>query len=286
MSSSRNWNQKLKTRSTGCLPQMRITMKERQITKKVLNLSGTIKQPTERSVVREVPLTISVNVNELITLLTTGDANRELAIGFLLSEGFISKKEDLKSIRMDDEGGVAEVQLSVDTDFTEKLWGKRAVTSGCGKGATFYHVLDSLQARHVTSDVKVSPVQVYALMKELNRLSDLYKETGGVHNSALADGDQVVLFRDDIGRHNAVDKIRGACFFEDISIEDKLLITTGRMSSEIVVKVAKMGVPILVSRSAPTSLALDLADRIGLTLIGYVRGEKMTVYTGKERIEY
>jgi FdhD protein len=250
----------------------------------VISIKGESASPEPRSIVREVPLTVSVNGNELITLLTTGDANRELAIGFLLSEGFLTSRDDLKSMRVDDEVGVVEVELAGNLDLTEKLWGKRTVTSGCGKGATFYHVLDSLQAKQVTSDVSVTPARVYALMKELNKLSDLYRETGGVHNSALSDGEKILVFRDDIGRHNAVDKIRGACFLEDIPLEDKLLITTGRMSSEIVVKVAKMGVPILISRSAPTSLALELADRIGLTLIGYVRGEKMTVYTGEQRV--
>jgi FdhD protein len=252
----------------------------------VISVQGESASEEVRSVVREVPLTVSVNGRELITLLTTGDANRELAIGFLLSEGFLSIKEDLKSIRVDDEAGIADLELTGDLDLIEKLWGKRAITSGCGKGATFYHVLDSIQARPVTSEMTVTPAQVYALMRELNRLSLLYKETGGVHNSALADGERILLFKDDIGRHNAVDKLRGTCFLQDIPLGNKVLITTGRMSSEIVVKVAKMGVPILVSRSAPTSLALDLADRSGLTLIGYVRGEKMIVYTGKQRIAY
>jgi len=252
----------------------------------VISVKGEIASPETRSIVREVPLTVTVNGKELITLLTTGDANRELAVGFLLSEGFLNNKDDLKSIRVDDEAGSVEIELAGDLDLTEKLWGKRTVTSGCGKGATFYRVLDSIQAKKVSSDLTVMPEQVYALMRELNRLSDLYRETGGVHNSALADTERILIFRDDIGRHNAVDKIGGACFLEGIPLEDKLLITTGRMSSEIVVKVAKMGVPILISRSAPTSLALDLADRIGLTLIGYVRVEKMTVYTGKERIAY
>jgi len=250
----------------------------------VIQIKGSDAQAEERAIVREVPLTVFLNGKELITLLTTGDANRELAVGFLLSEGFLSSKEDLKSIRVDDEAGTVEIELAGDLDLTEKLWGKRAVTSGCGKGATFYHVLDSIQAKKVSSDLTVMPEQVYALMKELNRLSDLYRETGGVHNSALADTQNIMVFRDDIGRHNAVDKIRGACFLENIPLQDKLLITTGRMSSEIVVKVAKMGVPILVSRSAPTSLALELADRIGLTLLGYVRGRKMTVYTGGQRV--
>lgn len=259
---------------------------EKQKTCDVIQVTGSSSSSKSRTVVREVPLTISVNGNELITLLTTGDANRELATGFLLSEGFLTRKEDLKSIRVDDEQGLVEVNLAGDIDLTEKLWGKRAVTSGCGKGATFYHILDSLQTRQVTSDVRIVPTQVYALMKELNRLSELYRDTGGVHNSALADVERILVFRDDIGRHNAVDKIHGTCFLDNISTKNKLLITTGRLSSEIVVKVARMGVPVLVSRSAPTSLALDLADRVGLTLIGYVRGEKMTVYTGKERIEY
>ncbi len=254
-------------------------------TRDVIQIKGADAQNEERSIVQEVPLTVFLNGKELITLLTTGDANRELAIGFLLSEGFLNNREDLKSIRVDDEAGTVEIELSGDLDLTEKLWGKRAVTSGCGKGATFYHVLDSLQAKPVTSDITITPARVYALMKELNSLSDLYRETRGVHNSALADSEKILVFRDDIGRHNAVDKIRGACFLEDIPVGDKFLVTTGRMSSEIVVKVAKMEVPILISRSAPTSLALDLAERIGLTLIGYVRGEKMTVYTGKQRVQ-
>ena len=251
----------------------------------VIQIKGADAKNEERSIVQEVPLTVFLNGKELITLLTTGDANRELAVGFLLSEGFLQKKEDLKSIRVDDEAGTVEIELSGDLDLTEKLWGKRAVTSGCGKGATFYHVLDSLHAKPVSSELTVAPARVYELMKELNRLSDLYRETRGVHNSALADEGEILVFRDDIGRHNAVDKIRGACFLEEIPLGDKFLVTTGRMSSEIVVKVAKMGVPILISRSAPTSLALDLAERIGLTLIGYVRGEKMTVYTGKQRVQ-
>jgi len=259
---------------------------DKAVLREVLSIQGVNAKALERPVVREVPLTVSLNGKELITLLTTGDANRELVIGFLLSEGFLSNKENLKGIRVDDEAGIADVELTGELDLTEKLWGKRAITSGCGKGATFYHVLDSIQARPVTSELTITPAQVYALMSELNRLSELYKETGGVHNSALADRERILVFRDDIGRHNAVDKLRGTCFLMDIPLGDKVLITTGRMSSEIVVKVAKMGVPILVSRSAPTSLALDLADRSGLTLIGYVRGEKMTVYTGKQRITY
>jgi len=236
------------------------------------------------SVVRETPLTIYLNGEELITLVTTGDANRELALGFLLSEGFLKSQEDLKSIREDSDGGSVEIEVTGDLSMVHQLWEKRTVTSGCGKGTTFYSVLDSLHSNPVVSDLTVTPQQIYSLMKELNRQSELYRDTRGVHNSALATGDEILIFRDDIGRHNAVDKIRGAAFLEDVALDDKMLITTGRLSSEIVIKVAKMGVPILISRSAPTSLALDLAGRVNLTLVGYVRGERLNIYTGSERV--
>lgn len=260
-------------------------MGKRSDIRKVLNIRDGETGEEEKSVVLEVPLTIFVNGQELITLLTTGDANRELAIGFLLSEGFLRDRENVQSIREDRSAGTVDVSLSGDLNTIGKLWGKRTVTSGCGKGATFYHVLDSLEAKKVASDISVTPSEIFDLMRELNRMSELYRKTGGVHNSALANREKILIFRDDIGRHNAVDKIHGACFLENIPLGDKLLITTGRLSSEIVVKVAKMGVPVLVSRSAPTSLALDLAERVGLTVVGYVRGGGMTVYTGKERIE-
>lgn len=234
--------------------------------------------------VREVPLTLYVNGEELLTLVTTGDANRELAVGFLLSEGFLKDPAELASIREDAKKGVVEVTLAGDTGVARRLWQKRTVTSGCGKGSTFYLVMDSLQTRPVESSLTVSAGQVLALMKKLHEQSALYRETGGVHNSALASAEKILLFRDDIGRHNAVDKIRGATFLGGIDPADKLLVTTGRLTSEIVIKAAKMGVPILASRSAPTTLAVELAERVDLTLVGYVRAGKMKVYAGPQRI--
>lgn len=260
-------------------------MEKQQETRPAVILKGVDATEKDIQIVREFPLTVYLNTQELITLVTTGDANRELALGFLLSEGFLTDKEDLVSIDIDDEAGTADVKVSGDLSLVEDLWKKRTVTSGCGKGATFYSLLDSLQSKSLDSDLKLAPKQIYSLMAELNKMSELYKFTRGVHNSALADSDRIIIFRDDIGRHNAVDKIRGAAFLEDIVLHDKVLITTGRLTSEIVIKVTKMGVPIVVSRSAPTTLALDLAERVNLTLVGYVRGERMTVYTGKDKIK-
>jgi FdhD protein len=245
---------------------------KRQEKHNVIAVKGDTAAEDTVSVVREVPLTIYLNGEELITLVTTGDANKELALGFLLSEGFLKSREDLKSIREDSEAGAVEIEITGDLTMVHELWQKRTVTSGCGKGATFYSILDSLHSSPITADIVVTPRQIYHLMK-------------GVHNSALANTERILIFRDDIGRHNAVDKIRGAAFLDEVSLSDKMLITTGRLSSEIVIKVTKMGVPILVSRSAPTTLAIDLAQRVNLTLVGYVRGERLTVYAGSERVE-
>lgn len=238
----------------------------------------------EYSVVREVPLTLVLNGEELLTLVTTGDANRELALGFLLAEGFLREKGEIVSLRDDPQAGVVDVTIRSLPSRVRDLWEKRTVTSGCGKGATFYRLLDALAATPLPSGPVLHPAQVLGLMEELNRLSDLYRETRGVHNSALAAPGKILLFRDDIGRHNAVDKIRGAAFLQEIPLAGKILLTTGRLTSEIVVKAARMGVPVLVSRSAPTTLGIDLAVRVGMTLVGYVRGGQMVVYCGKERV--
>lgn len=260
-------------------------MGERSVKTEVTVLRDGGAAPETLEVVTETPLTVFVNGKELITLVTTGDANRELAVGFLLAEGFLSEPGDIGMIRQDDEAGIMEIELGGDLKLAEKLWEKRTITSGCGKGATFYSVLDSLQSRPIASGLTVTPGQVHALMKELNARSDLYRATHGVHNCALADPDRILVFRDDIGRHNAVDKIRGHCFLEGIDLADRILITTGRLSSEIVIKVAKMGLPVLVSRSAPTSLAVELARKVGMSLVGGVKGGKMVVFCGEERIQ-
>jgi FdhD protein len=246
---------------------------------KVIGPEGAKEQ--EYSVVREVPLTLVLNGQELLTLVTTGDANRELAVGFLLSEGFLRDKAEMVSVREDPAGGMVEVTLASEPARMRELWEKRTVTSGCGKGATFYRLLDALAASPLPPGPVVSPAQVLALMGELNRRSDLYRETRGVHNCALADAaGEIVIFRDDIGRHNAVDKIHGAAFLGGIPLAGRLLLTTGRLTSEIVVKAARMEVPVLISRSAATTLAIELAERVGMTLVGYVRGGRMTVYCG------
>lgn len=238
----------------------------------------------DRPIVREVPLTIYLNDHEIVTLLCLGDHLKSLAIGFLKSEGLISRIDDLKSVFVDEANRLVRVEVEEDTDLAEKLFQRRTVTSGCGKGTTFYNALDTLITEQIDSPLKISIDQVFHLMRRLTEASELYKITGGTHNSALATVEDLVLFRTDIGRHNAVDKIYGECFLTNIFLKDKVLVTTGRITSEILIKTGRMGIPVLISRSAATSLAISLAEQIGVALIGYVRGKNLIVYSGRERV--
>ncbi len=235
-------------------------------------------------VIRERPVTLYLNDREMVTLLCAGHHLDELAAGFLYAEGFVSAPEDILRLDIDGEAGQVRVSTRKPAPVAENLWQKRTVTSGCGKGSLFYFSLDALLSKPVKSDLKVSPGQVLDRVEDLNRLSETYRHTHGVHNTLLAAPDRFLLFRDDIGRHNAVDMIVGHVFLNNIPLWDKMLITTGRLTSEMLIKAAKVGIPILVSRNTATSLAVELAASLGVTLIGYARAGKFTVYSGQERI--
>ncbi|MDD2421819.1 MAG: formate dehydrogenase accessory sulfurtransferase FdhD, partial [Heliobacteriaceae bacterium] len=220
----------------------------------------------------------------LVTLLTSPEYIEDLAVGFLSAEGFVQKPEDLTTVRADYDQGQVFVESRVSL-LAEKTFMKRYITTGCGKGTTFYDVTDSRRTRHMEeTGFRVKASRLLVLMKEMQGLSVLYKQTGGVHSAALCDQERVLVYREDIGRHNATDKIMGKCFREGIPLEDKLLLTSGRISSEILLKVAKMGIAVIVSRSAPTDLAVRLAREIGMTVVGFARGQRLNVYAHPQRI--
>ena len=171
-----------------------------------------------------------------------------------------------------------------DIELPKEFFQKRTITSGCGKGAVFYNATDRLQCQPVTSELKVKPTIIRNLMREVNGKSELFKATGGVHTCALCTENEIVIFREDIGRHNAIDKILGECFLEGVRTDDKIMVTSGRLTSEMLIKVAKQEVPILVSRSAPTDLAIKLSKKLKVTLIGFVRGSRLTIYSSPERV--
>ena len=236
-------------------------------------------------VIREKPVTLYLKGREVVTLLCAGHHLDELAAGFFYAEGFVKAPGDILEIDVDNTAGTVAFKTVNDAELTEKLWQKRTISSGCGKGSLFYYSLDALLSRKVESSLRITPGQVLDRVEDLNRLSETYRHTHGVHNTALASPDGVVLFREDIGRHNAVDMIVGNVFLNNIPLDDKMLITTGRLTSEMLIKAAKVNIPVLVSRNTATSLAVELAASLGITLIGYARAGKFTVYSGRERID-
>jgi FdhD protein len=236
------------------------------------------------TVVRESPLTIFLNNQELVTLLCSLTDLRYLAVGFLFSEGLIKGKGDIKKIIVDDQRGVVRVETHEEKDPANELIFKRFITSGCGKGTSFYSAADVQGQAKIESNTKISALAVFSLAKEFQHYSRIYKITGGIHSAALCDTTSILIFAEDIGRHNAIDKILGQCLLEDIPTGERMIITSGRISSEILLKVAKRDIPIVVSKSAPTNLAVRLANDLGITLIGFVRGKRMNAYTNDWRI--
>jgi len=224
----------------------------------------------------EMELTIYVNQQELVTILCTPTKLNYLVLGFLYSEGIISSIDDVASMRMCEDVSLADVRL-VNPEF--QLPTQRTLTSGCGGGATFKH-----HGQKVDSDFVVAPAEVLSLMKQLLEQMELYKLSGGVHTSALADTGNLLVMAEDIGRHNTLDKIQGECLLRELPTKDRLLLSTGRVSSEMLLKAAKMQVPVVVSRHSPTGNAVSLAGDLGIALVGHARGGRLQVYSHPERL--
>ena len=230
-------------------------------------------------VVEEVPLRILVNGNKYATLMCTPKSMDHLVVGFLISNGMIDGFQDILSLEIDDETAVAKVSLG---SFVTPAEGEKATTSGCGKGEIYLEVIKHCPYNH--SDISISKDALLANVSKFNKMSDLFQQTGGVHSGALCSIDDILLFHEDIGRHNAVDKLIGEALTSRIALTDKILLTSGRLSSEILIKAARQSIPIIVSRSAPTALAVELALRVNITLVGFARGNRMNIYAGDVRI--
>lgn len=250
----------------------------------ILRVSKEGKKDTEDIITKEFPLTIILNNQELVTLLCSPANLKYLAVGFLFSEGLLKSKDEIKKIIVDDRRGVVRVETEGDKGFTNELVSKRLITSGCGKGASFYRAADVQGQARIQSQLKISAREVFDLVNEFQHRSQVYRATGGVHSAALCNAKGILVFSEDIGRHNAIDKVFGECMLTDIPTDDCMIITSGRISSEILLKVAKRKIPIIISTSAPTNLGVRLANDLGMTLIGFVRGKRMNVYTNGWRV--
>ncbi len=235
--------------------------------------------------IREVPLTIYLNDREVVTLLCTGKYPRHLAVGFLKSDALISDPSQLLAVDVQDEGARITARVSVRHDpWADGRTIQRSITSGCGKGTNFDRNVATISRRRVTSDLKVTPAQILALATELKRRSTLYARTRGCHNSSLCTAERMLLFREDIGRHNAIDMIVGECFLEGIPTADKMIVSTGRVASEILLKTVRIGTPLLASTAVATSFSVELARSIGITLIGNIKEDSFWIYSDPAHI--
>lgn len=248
---------------------------------KATHFNGKDFEEIETPLISERPLTIYINEKEFITLLSYPDNIEELALGFLKSEGLIEDIDQIKKIKLDKDKTKIHIEADI-TTLEERLYEKRIVTTGCGKGSIFFFALDSLKCRFAEVKKRWDYKQIIALMREINTHRGT-KNIRGLHVCGFYDGTNFVV-REDVGRHNALDKIVGHCLINRINTEDSIIFTTGRISSEILLKSAKINAAIIVSRSTPTDLSLEIAEKLNLTVVGYVRGNQMTIYNAKERI--
>lgn len=251
---------------------------------KIVKIKDNKRETIDDIVVEEVPLTLNVNDKELVTLLCTPIDLDDLVRGFLFTSGLINKIQDIKKILINQEQWAAYIDLA-DAAVMNDLVFKRLYTSGCGRGTLFYSVQDMVKRSKIFSDLKIKAEKINALMADFQKKSELFLKTGGAHSAALADDERILAFKEDIGRHNAIDKVIGQGLKENMHFENKIMISSGRISSEVLLKIQKCSIPVIISKSAPTNQAIKLAKDMGITLIGFARGNRMNIYSNEERIK-
>ena len=235
-------------------------------------------------IIKERPITLFLNDKELATLVCSPVHLKELAVGFLYSEGIFRKKKDLRTISVNEEEGLIRVEAEVLTPSDENLR-KRYVTTCSGKGkTTFYFVDDVLKIKPTDSSLVLSIDEILYLSGEIEKNTVVFRSTGGTHGVSLCTSKQVICTFEDIGRHNAVDKMVGHCLLNGISMDDKAIVFSGRISSEIIIKIARIKSPMIISRGAPTDMALDIAKQLGITVIGFARPDKFNIYSNDQRV--
>jgi len=238
------------------------------------------------SITGELPLTIYVDKKEIVTLMTLGHYPEALVIGYLRNQGIIEDISQLKSVHVDWSVNAAAVTTdSLDLSKVSNKLKHRVVTSGCGQGTTFSGIMDEIKSNKV-NDTKISQSTIYHLLKLLHDKNEIYRKSGAVHGCALCGNDKILDFVEDVGRHNAVDAIAGHMWLNNIDGKDKLFYTTGRLTSEMVIKVAQMNIPTLLSRSGITEMGLNIARETNITLLGRAKGKHFLVYNGKDNINF
>jgi FdhD protein len=239
----------------------------------------------ETSVTVERPLTLYLNGREIVTMMTIGDYPEYLALGYLLNQNMLNMDEEVLGVEYEEDIETVVVRTATETNFEDKLK-KKTLTSGCAQGTVFGDVLEKFVDVVLPKGTIIKASWLYALTKQINTVPSLYLEAGAIHGCALYEKNKPLLYMEDVGRHNAVDKIAGYMYRHKITGADKIFYTTGRLTSEMVIKTVQMGIPILVSRSGFTAWGVDLARQVGLTLIGRAKGKRFVALAGEDRIEF
>lgn len=250
----------------------------------VVKITADGRADVEDLVVKEAPLTIVLDNQELVTMLCLPANLKHLAVGYLLSEGLLKDKEEIRKVIADDQRGIVWVETREGTGIDSQILSKRLITSGCGRGASFYSLADAQVGIKTDSQFQMSAGDIFTLVDKFQHYSDLYKVTHGVHSAALCDAKNILVFADDIGRHNAIDKVIGECVIKGVPTDNCGLIFSGRISSEMLLKAARSRIPLIISVAAPTNVAIHMASDMGMTVVGMVKGKRMNIYSGAWRI--
>ena len=237
------------------------------------------------SVTVERPLTLFLNGREIVTMMTICDYPEYLAVGYLVNQNMLRPDDVVTGIEFDEDLEVVVVRTERETNFEEKLK-KKTLTSGCAQGTVFGDVMEKFEQVALACDAVIKTSWLFDLIKKINTAPSLYLEAGAIHGCVLCQGDRPLLYMEDVGRHNAVDKIAGFMFLHGWSGRNKIFYTTGRLTSEMVIKTVQMEIPVLVSRSGFTAWGVDLAKQVGLTLIGRAKGRRFIALAGEDRIEF
>ena len=233
----------------------------------------------------ERPLTLYLNSQEIVTMMTIGDYPEYLAIGYLLNQNMLYPEDKIISIDYDQDLAVVVVRTHNETNFEDKLR-KKTLTSGCAQGTIFGDLMEHVEKTRFAYNTSISTSVIFSLLNKINTTPSLYLESGAIHGCVLAEADHPIVYMEDVGRHNAVDKIAGYMRQENIEPEDKIFYTTGRLTSEMIIKTIHMGIPILISRSGFTEWGVSLARKANLTLIGRAKGKRFIALSGENRIIY
>ena len=233
----------------------------------------------------ERPLTVYLDKREVVTLMTMGCEPELLILGWLRNQNLLADLDQLKAIQVDWETESVAITTFAGVDGLDEKLGRKTVTTGCGQGTVFGNLMENVEQLQLPQ-VALQQSMIYALLKRLSEHNEVYKQAGGVHGCALCRSDEILAFVEDVGRHNAVDALAGYMWLNDISGDDKVFYTTGRLTSEMVIKVAQMGIPVLLSRSGITQMGLEIAQQVGVILIARAKGRHFMVYHGAEQIEF